>query len=325
MVRVPGLSAQQRFARAARVRAQARARRQRIAIALLAPFGLASCVVPAAKMHPVAIANALPAGVPVVEIAPVAAVSETMDAPVVAGIEQGPSLLAGIGERDRLRASLCLASAIYYEAATEPDEGQRAVAQVVLNRVRHPGWPNSVCGVVYQGSNLPGCQFSFACDGAMARKPMLSAWIRARRVAERALAGDVYTPVGSSTFYHTMAVAPAWRLRLTPTAIVGAHIFYRQPGDAADAQGLPGHYWGGEPTPGPLPRTVSFADLARLKALPEPVAIAPVQTVTLSPAAVAPTRAVPLRNDDRYVAGVLPDSNVRPEYRDSGQWIAPAR
>ena len=252
-----------------------------------------------------------------------------MDAPVVAGIAQGPSLLAGIGARDQLRASLCLASAIYYEAATEPDEGQRAVAQVVLNRVRHPGWPNSVCGVVYQGSNLPGCQFSFACDGAMARAPMMSAWIRARRVAERALAGDVYTPAGSSTYYHTMAVAPAWRLRLTPTAIVGAHIFYRQPGDAPDALGLPGRYYGGEPTPGPLPHTVSFADIARLKALPagpEPIVIAPVLTVTSSPnVAPEPTRVGPLYSNDRYVAGALPDSNVRPEYRNSGEWIVPAR
>jgi len=71
---------------------------------------------------------------------------------------------------DRLRSIDCLADAIYYEAGNEPVEGQRAVAQVVLNRVRHPAYPNSVCGVVYQGAaRRTGCQFSFVCDGSLAR------------------------------------------------------------------------------------------------------------------------------------------------------------
>ncbi|WP_416365907.1 cell wall hydrolase [Sphingomonas aerolata] len=76
---------------------------------------------------------------------------------------------------DRARALLCLTTAIYYEAASEPDAGQRAVAQVILNRVRHPAFPATVCGVVYQGPHSGGaptaCQFSFACDGATARAP----------------------------------------------------------------------------------------------------------------------------------------------------------
>ncbi len=234
----------------------------------------------------------------------------------------GPSFVAGLGQRDRMRATLCLASAIYYEAATEPDEGQRAVAQVVLNRVRHPQWPHTVCGVVYQGSDAPGCQFSFACDGAMGRAPMLSAWIRARRVAERALAGEVYEPVGSATFYHTMRVEPGWRLRMTPVAIVGAHIFYRMPGEAPDAAALPMSYVGGEPAPGPLPRVAPPAQLMNV-AMPVAAALPPTAPDTLSP--VAPREgheaALPSR-DSRYVAGALPDSTIRDEYRDSGQWIA---
>lgn len=211
-------------------------------------------------------------------------------------------MLAGTGQRDRMRATLCLASAIYYEAATESDDGQRAVAQVVLNRVRHGReWPNTVCGVVYQGSGEPGCQFSFACDGAMGRTPSLTAWIRARRVAEAALAGAVYAPVGSATFYHTTAVAPGWRTRMVPMRVVGAHIFYRLPQDAADAASLPVVYRGGEPSPGPMPMFATAPVPAT--AVPAAVIIAP------QPAS-------------KNVTDVLPDSDVRPEWRDSGTWIA---
>lgn len=218
------------------------------------------------------------------------------------------SLVAGVSQQDRMRATLCLASAIYYEAATESDDGQRAVAQVVLNRVRHGReWANTVCGVVYQGSNQAGCQFSFACDGAMARTPSLTAWIRARRVAEAALAGDVYAPVGSATFYHTTAVAPGWRTRMIPVDVVGAHIFYRLPGDAADAASLPVVYRGGEPSPGPLP---SFAMAVDARSRVVPVAMVPV--------VVAPV-AKPLTHE---AANALPDSDIRPEWRDSGMWIA---
>jgi hypothetical protein len=110
----------------------------------------------------------------------------------------GPSarpLMARGSSEDRWRALQCLTAAIYYEAASEPDGGQRAVAQVVLNRVAHPAYPKTVCGVVYQGSERPSCQFSFACDGSMARVPMRVFWDRARRVAADALAGYVYAPV----------------------------------------------------------------------------------------------------------------------------------
>ena len=132
---------------------------------------------------------------------------------------------------DRLRATECLTAAIYYEAAIEPVDGQRAVAQVVLNRVRHPAFPKSVCGVVFQGSDRPtGCQFTFACDGALNRAPAASLWARARKVAEEALAGKVYAPVGWSTHYHTNWVVPYWSSTLTKDAIVGSHIFYRWAG-----------------------------------------------------------------------------------------------
>jgi len=223
-----------------------------------------------------------------------------------------PFGLAGTSE-DHFRALQCLTSAIYYEAATEPDAGQRAVAQVVLNRVAHPQWPNSVCGVVYQGSERPGCQFSFACDGSIARAPVPMWWQRARAVAERALAGEVYAPVGLATYYHTGAVHPAWAPRMTYIGAIGAHLFYRPPG----AEGAPGaftdRYWGGEPTPAPRPRSY-------VAAVPDPLAQAARFVTVARPAsgaaAVAP-EAVSVS------PSLLPESGrIRPEYQNSGRWIA---
>lgn len=128
-------------------------------------------------------------------------------------------------------ALLCLTQAIYYEAGFEPDAGQKAVAQVVLNRVRHPAFAHSVCGVVYEGASAPGCQFSFACDGSMRRTPAAGAWRRARAVAAWALSGGVDADVGMATHYHTKWISPYWAPKLTKLTEIGAHIFYRWPGD----------------------------------------------------------------------------------------------
>jgi hypothetical protein len=132
----------------------------------------------------------------------------------------------------RERALECLTQAVYYEARSESDDGQRAVAQVVLNRVRHRAYPNSVCGVVYQGSErVTGCQFSFTCDGSMYGAIEPYAWERARRIAAAALGGAVYRPVGLALNYHTTAIEPYWAPSLVPQTVVGAHIFYRRPGE----------------------------------------------------------------------------------------------
>ncbi|HEX8449294.1 MAG TPA: cell wall hydrolase [Allosphingosinicella sp.] len=132
---------------------------------------------------------------------------------------------------DRLRAVECLTAAVYYEAAVESTAGQQAVAQVVLNRVRHPAYPRTVCGVVFQGQErATGCQFTFTCDGALRRTPSASGWARARRVAEEALAGKVFAPVGWATHYHTNWVVPYWSSSLTKLANIGTHIFYRWEG-----------------------------------------------------------------------------------------------
>jgi spore germination cell wall hydrolase CwlJ-like protein len=148
-------------------------------------------------------------------------------------------------ERDR--AVLCMTQAIYYEAALEPTQGQQAVAQTVLNRVRHPDFPKSVCGVVYEGSQLPiGCQFSFTCDGSLARPPIEPYWTRARTVAEAALDGFVARDIGSATHYHADYVFPRWGPQMVKIVQLGAHIFYRFPGPAGAPQGLSGRYAGGE-------------------------------------------------------------------------------
>lgn len=131
---------------------------------------------------------------------------------------------------------ICLAQAIYYEARSEPRVGQLAVADVVLNRVASPLYPNSICEVVYQGSErLTGCQFSFTCDGSMGARLNKRKWNAAEDMAGAILAG-VRVPVSrSATHYHANYVSPPWAARLTPTATIGTHKFYRFPSRTAVA------------------------------------------------------------------------------------------
>ncbi|WP_293359389.1 cell wall hydrolase [Phenylobacterium sp.] len=128
----------------------------------------------------------------------------------------------------RRRADLdCLTTAVYYEARGESPRGQAAVAQVVMNRVKHPAFPKSVCAVVFQGAGRKGCQFSFACDGSMRKHREILAWNRAREVATRALAGAARAEVGAATHFHTTAVSPMWAPHMLRVANVGAHVFYK--------------------------------------------------------------------------------------------------
>lgn len=150
----------------------------------------------------------------------------------------------------RTRALDCLTQAIYYEAASEPADGQRAVAQVVLNRVRHPAYPASVCGVVYQGSErVTGCQFSFTCDGSLRRVPATILWQRARAVATAALGGKVFGPAGHATHYHADYVVPYWADSLDKELQIGHHIFYRLRGGLGTRRAFDQRYRGREPSP----------------------------------------------------------------------------
>jgi spore germination cell wall hydrolase CwlJ-like protein len=145
---------------------------------------------------------------------------------------------------DERRALLCMTQAVYYEAGFEPVEGRRAVAQVVLNRMRHPAFPKSVCGVVYQGAGTGVCQFSFVCDGALYRAPARDAWARAEDIARQALDGYVETAVGEATHYHADYVAPRWAPMLSKVAQIGQHIFYRWPGAWGQPAAFTGRYIG---------------------------------------------------------------------------------
>lgn len=195
-------------------------------------------------------------------------------------------------ERDR--ALYCLTQAIYYEAALEPEMGQEAVAQTVLNRVRHPAFPKSVCGVVFQGSQqVTGCQFSFTCDGSRDRAPEPGYWARARAVAERALDGFVLRPVGTATHYHADYVFPRWGPTLVKITQLGRHIFYRFPGPSGRTDSFYGRYQGhelGVSLAGP-PRAAILAAKAAADA-----GLAPIETFTI----VDPTTPTGLR---KRVAG----------------------
>jgi hypothetical protein len=167
------------------------------------------------------------------------------------------------------RALTCLTEAIYYEADGESPDGQRAVAQVVLNRVRHPAFSPSVCGVVYHGSmRVTGCQFSFTCDGSMRRRPTPFGWMKARKIAEEALAGAVFKPVGYATHYHANYVVPYWATSLAKNAVLGTHIFYRWPGWWGRPAAFSSRHTGKEMDP----RLLRNAALRRHGVSPEPPA-----------------------------------------------------
>jgi len=151
--------------------------------------------------------------------------------------------------QDRERALDCLTQAVYYEAAGEGTDGGRAVAQVVLNRMHHPGYPASVCGVVYQGADrTTGCQFTFACDGSLLRTPVASLWARSRKIAEEALAGKVFAQIGHATHYHADYVLPYWADSLDKTVQIGRHIFYRLRSSLGDSRSFFQRYAGTEPS-----------------------------------------------------------------------------
>ncbi|QPC97863.1 cell wall hydrolase [Qipengyuania soli] len=150
---------------------------------------------------------------------------------------------------DRQRARDCLALAAMAEAGSG-DEDQRAVMQVVLNRVRHPAFAKTVCGVVFEGSERPtGCQFTFTCDGSLDRTYSDAMWRSARERAQEALGGYVDAKVGSATHYHANYVYPYWSGSLDKIAEVGPHLFFRWRGAWGMPQALSARYSGGEPDP----------------------------------------------------------------------------
>jgi spore germination cell wall hydrolase CwlJ-like protein len=270
-------------------------------------------------------ASAAPPAVPEPEPMVLEPVSPTDAAAINAAIplSQGPNpraasfVFRAATPLDQMRSLQCLAEAIYYEARSESEEGQRAVAQVILNRVRHPAYPSSVCGVVYQGPLRAGggCQFTFTCDGSLALPPSGFGWARARRIASDALAGYVFAPVGHATHYHTHAVVPFWAHKLAKAAVIGSHNFYRMQGAWGGPAAFRQPYARREPSPAAviaarLPVSLPRASLAFSPVTGTDTAFVPAP----QPMAQQAAPALPVV-DDR-----LPVSQVREEFRNSGRW-----
>ena len=135
----------------------------------------------------------------------------------------------------------CLTQAIYYEARNESEEGQAAVAEVVVNRSRTAGYPRDVCQVVYQ-RNSRTCQFTFTCDGSIGRGAVnMPAWARAERIARAVWSGQSPLVLPSrSVNYHANYVRPSWGRRLERVRQIGAHIFYGSSLNGAQSPGAGG-------------------------------------------------------------------------------------
>lgn len=155
----------------------------------------------------------------------------TMLAPGGTGAQPAQVMqVAAAPDAMRAREVQCLAQAIVYEAGLEPLEGRQAVAQVIMNRLRAPAYPKTVCGVVYQGSaRRTGCQFTFTCDGSLARPVPGQRFADAVALAQDALDGRLPDRVGRATHYHAHYVSPYWAPTLNRVARIGAHIFYDPP------------------------------------------------------------------------------------------------
>jgi spore germination cell wall hydrolase CwlJ-like protein len=189
--------------------------------------------------------------------------------------------------QDREKAITCLASAAYYEAGNDPP-GMAAVIQVVLNRVRHPAFPPTICGTIFEGSErATGCQFTYTCDGALARRPQPEVWARARKAAEAALDGFVFAPVGTATHYHTDWVVPLWGPELDKIAAVHTHLFFRFKGGWGRPASLRQPYAGNEvidPRIAMLSRPLPLAASAPEASATEPApALLPVAAANLKP------------------------------------------
>lgn len=198
-------------------------------------------------------------------------------------------VLAAPATSDFQKALLCMTQAVYYEAGFEPLAGKQAVAQVVLNRMRHPAYPDSVCGAVYEGSQQrTGCQFSFTCDGSLLKPPAKGAWDEARRVANAALTGYVDRSVGTATHYHADYVLPRWAYQLAKITQIGHHIFYRFNGAWGRAAVFRDRYAGDEQIP-----AFDYAALRERLAARDPDESAP---------ALAPGLTVPPDVTDRHTA-----------------------
>jgi hypothetical protein len=163
-------------------------------------------------------------------------ITNSVDAPRIVTVELPrpkppltPAQRLGLHGNDYDKAERCLAKAVYFEARNQPVRGQMAVAQVVMNRVFSPYYPNDVCGVVYQNAHrYLSCQFTFACDGKSEAVRERGAWARAQRIAQQTLTAEIWLPeVAKATHYHAAYVRPYWVREMNVMVRFGLHTFYR--------------------------------------------------------------------------------------------------
>ena len=208
---------------------------------------------------------------------------------------------------DIQRAVDCLAATVYYESAQEAPAGQLAVMQVVLNRMRHPAYPKTVCGVVFQGhERRTGCQFSYTCDGSLRRQPSAAAWGRYQQMARTMLSGQIYAPVGYATHYHADYVLPYWSASLDKLRVEGRHIFYRWKGGWGTPRAFVGGYRGAEAM---FPKLALLSTVHRTgDAVLDAQALAlPQEAVVLDPKAVASAMAVSDAGKGQYILRIDPN------------------
>ena len=173
-----------------------------------------------------------------VETASLATLSETrlrrLGAPYAGRSSDDPRIFstAELDDMRRPRGNAqwrCLTEALYFEARGEPVEGQYAVAEVILNRVDHPNYPDTICGVVNEGTGRPfACQFTYTCDGRPEEITDTRAWNRLGHIARIMMDGAPRDLTGNATHYHADGVSPRWARVYPRTAEYGVYIFYRR-------------------------------------------------------------------------------------------------
>jgi len=157
-------------------------------------------------------------------------VRNTLGSRKPAAVRYDADFLDALPEASGSEAWRCLSEALYFEARGEAVEGIFAVAEVILNRVDSPAYPDTVCEVIYQGTGrLFECQFSYSCDGKKEIIRERRAYEKVAKVARLMLDGAPRRLTDGATHYHTKSVRPSWSRVYPRTTTIGYHIFYRQP------------------------------------------------------------------------------------------------
>ena len=144
-------------------------------------------------------------------------------------VEAAPTPVTDVVMTQLLAEHKCLSEVLYYEARGEGLSGQKAIAEVVFHRMNHGDYGHSICAVVYEGKDKPGCQFSFACNGDVRRPKQMAAWRQSEKLAAAILTGQVAlkNATGGALNFHAISVTPDWADTLEKTTQIGKHVFYR--------------------------------------------------------------------------------------------------